>query len=305
MTDPIGCLAGCPPTLKACLQTGISDDDKDDVLGGQFIRLPNQSGESFEDFKLKAKENPEQLARVIEIVPIILTDKDAVDVLASIVPPLHDFLEAFFPSVEASVRRAQTMKSPAGDLQLILKKLVGSKPRVRQPPLHRLGLVCRLPVIQQQNDASSAQPPCTCTCCSLGPSVVQPGSNAESWLSMICLERLAFPLATREQLLERICKAAAHNVCHSLGMGHCHFYKCLMNVAYTGESFEHIPSYLCPVCLRKLWQCLRFDPLLRYQRLSSFWESRQALSQSKRWYDARLQRIKTRLISEFPFKDTK
>ncbi|KAF4752404.1 Archaemetzincin-1 [Perkinsus olseni] len=270
----------------------------------EITPLPNQSGESFEDFKLRAKENLAQPGRVIEIVPIILTDRDAVDVLASVVPPLHDFLEAFFPSVEASVRRAHTMKAPAGDLHSILKKL-GSKPRARQPPLHRLGLVCQLPSIQQQNDASSAQPPCTCTYCSLGPSVVQPGSNAESCLSMICLEKLAFPLATREQLLERICKAAAHNVCHSLGMGHCHFYKCLMNVAYTGESFEHIPSYLCPVCLRKLWQCLRFDPLRRYQSLSSFWESRQPSSHSKRWYDARLQRIKTRLISECPSKGTK
>ncbi|KAF4678860.1 hypothetical protein FOZ60_015961 [Perkinsus olseni] len=223
-------------------------------------RLPNQSGESFEDFKLRAKENLAQLARVIEIVPIILTDRDAVDVLASVVPPLHDFLEAFFPSVEASVRRAQTMKSPAGDLQLILKKLVGSKPRARQPPLHRLGLACRLPLIQRQNDASSAQPPCTCTCCSLGPSVVQPGSNAESWLSMICLEKLAFPLATRDFCAVDVRYNQRVWVCHSLGMGHCHFYKCLMNVAYTGESFEHIPSYLCPVCLRKLWQCLRFDP---------------------------------------------
>ncbi|KAF4697960.1 hypothetical protein FOZ63_033820 [Perkinsus olseni] len=205
-----------------------------------WTRLPNQSGESFEDFKLRAKENLAQLARVIEIVPIILTDRDAVDVLASVVPPLHDFLEAFFPSVEASVRRAQTMKSPAGDLQLILKKLVGSKPRARQPPLHRLGLACRLPLIQRQNDASSAQPPCTCTCCSLGPSVVQPGSNAESWLSMICLEKLAFPLATRDFCAVDVRYNQRVWVCHSLGMGHCHFYKCLMNVAYTGESFEHV-----------------------------------------------------------------
>eukprot|EP00051_Salpingoeca_urceolata_P018234 m.254804 g.254804 ORF g.254804 m.254804 type:complete len:302 (+) comp19150_c0_seq11:590-1495(+) len=56
----------------------------------------------------------------------------------------------------------------------------------------------------------------------------------------------------RSLTLLRTCKVFAHETCHLLGMRHCVYFKCLMQGSNHQEEGDSKPTYLCPVCLRKL-----------------------------------------------------
>ena len=52
------------------------------------------------------------------------------------------------------------------------------------------------------------------------------------------------------------------------------------------------PLFLCPVCLRKLWLCLRFDCVQRYLRLAEKCEAIGGYFESfATWYKERAQAI--------------
>lgn len=70
------------------------------------------------------------------------------------------------------------------------------------------------------------------------------------------------------EFLRRSCNLLTHELGHLYGLGHCIFNKCLMmGTAHLVEDFS-APSYLCPVCLRKLQCRLGFDVSGRYALLS-------------------------------------
>ena len=76
------------------------------------------------------------------------------------------------------------------------------------------------------------------------------------------------------KFLTRICKVMCHELCHMLSMKHCIYFDCLMNGSNHLQESDRRSIFLCPVCLRKLHHCIRFDIHKRYKNLLEFWKGR-------------------------------
>ena len=68
-------------------------------------------------------------------------------------------------------------------------------------------------------------------------------------------------------LLYRSCNTLVHEICHTFGLSHCIYYKCLMNGSNSLEEQLRRPLIECPVCLRKLYEVIGFDCKERYKKL--------------------------------------
>lgn len=75
------------------------------------------------------------------------------------------------------------------------------------------------------------------------------------------------------RLLKRAVKVMAHEIGHTLGMLHCIHFSCLMQGSMSAEESDTKPHEFCPVCLRKLFFQIEFDPLLRYEALIKWIEA--------------------------------
>lgn len=84
-----------------------------------------------------------------------------------------------------------------------------------------------------------------------------------------CLENYNCDVVTAK-LLWRACKVMSHEIGHMFGIKHCVYYNCAMNGSnHLAESDRRVPN-LCPICLRKLQEALKFDLADRYGALSKF-----------------------------------
>ena len=68
-------------------------------------------------------------------------------------------------------------------------------------------------------------------------------------------------------ILHRACSTFVHEICHTFGLNHCIYYKCLLNGSNNSEEQEKRPLIECPVCLRKLQYSIGFEPIERYKKL--------------------------------------
>ena len=74
------------------------------------------------------------------------------------------------------------------------------------------------------------------------------------------------------EYLRRSAKLLVHELLHLLLVGHCIYYKCLMNgTGHLVEDFAS-PSHLCGIDLRKLQFRLGFDIVQRYELLAEIWK---------------------------------
>ena len=79
---------------------------------------------------------------------------------------------------------------------------------------------------------------------------------------------------TREHpMLLRAVRVMCHEICHMFGMKHCVYFSCLMNGSNHAKEAISRPTFLCPVCLRKLYFVCSFDIRERYQGMLNFWEN--------------------------------
>ena len=76
------------------------------------------------------------------------------------------------------------------------------------------------------------------------------------------------------KFLERICKVMCHEFCHMFGLKHCIYFDCLMNGSNHLKEADRRSIFLCPVCLRKMHYCLKFDIEKRYKQIGEFWNGR-------------------------------
>ena len=69
----------------------------------------------------------------------------------------------------------------------------------------------------------------------------------------------------------RACKVLSHETGHCLGLSHCVFYHCCMNGANSMSEADSQSLYYCPLCDRKLWWNIGFDPVKRFRDLHAFY----------------------------------
>jgi len=76
---------------------------------------------------------------------------------------------------------------------------------------------------------------------------------------------------TEKLVLGRAAKVLTHEMGHMFGIHHCIHYECNMGGVNHLEEADATPMHLCPVCLRKLYHAVRFDPAERYEALAEFY----------------------------------
>jgi archaemetzincin len=89
-------------------------------------------------------------------------------------------------------------------------------------------------------------------------------------------------------LLFRSCKVLAHEAVHMFGLPHCIYYHCLMNGSNHLAESDARPLHLCPVCLKKLYYCIDFDPLVRYNNILQF-HLKNTFHEEAEWTQKRLE----------------
>lgn len=78
-----------------------------------------------------------------------------------------------------------------------------------------------------------------------------------------------------------------HEIGHMYGLSHCIYFECLMNGSNHLQEADKRPSFLCPLCLNKLYFIMRFDNEKRYRKMMDFWGSH-GLQAEVEWLQTRL-----------------
>lgn len=91
-------------------------------------------------------------------------------------------------------------------------------------------------------------------------------------------------------ILRRSCKVLVHEIGHIFGLQHCIYFKCVLNGSNHLEESDARPLHLCPVCLRKLQDSIKFDFVSRYANLLGFYR-RSGFDDEARWVENRIRWI--------------
>ena len=89
----------------------------------------------------------------------------------------------------------------------------------------------------------------------------------------------------------RSIKVMIHEIGHMFGMLHWVYYQCVMNGYMSAEEGHKRPCHLCPICLRKLWHNIGFDPLERFKAISKACEVNPNFNKEKEWYDGMIEHL--------------
>ena len=90
-------------------------------------------------------------------------------------------------------------------------------------------------------------------------------------------------------ILYRSCNTLTHEICHTFGLSHCIYYKCLLNGSNSSEEQIKRPLIECPICLRKLYEVIGFDCVERYKKMRDVCKSFGGYFEDTfNWYNNRL-----------------
>ncbi|MEK7951466.1 archaemetzincin [Luteolibacter soli] len=87
---------------------------------------------------------------------------------------------------------------------------------------------------------------------------------------------------TEKLVLGRAAKVLTHEMGHMFGIRHCVHYECIMGGVNHLAEADAAPMHLCPVCLRKLYYAVRFDPASRYEGLAKFYREN-GFKEEEKW----------------------
>ena len=90
--------------------------------------------------------------------------------------------------------------------------------------------------------------------------------------------------------LKRAMKVISHETGHAFGIRHCIHFHCLMNGSNHLNETDRAPLHFCPACLRKIHRGLKFDPVVRYQKLAAFLKEHKMAGEAE-WFEKRIKKI--------------
>ena len=77
-----------------------------------------------------------------------------------------------------------------------------------------------------------------------------------------------------------------HEISHMFGLRHCTYWRCVVAGSNHQDEADGSPLHLCPVCLRKLYSAIKFDPAAREDGLAAVF-SRLGIDDEAAWSAAR------------------
>jgi archaemetzincin len=77
-----------------------------------------------------------------------------------------------------------------------------------------------------------------------------------------------------------------HEISHMFGLTHCTYWRCVVAGANSQDEADRSPLHACPVCLRKLYSAITFDPAAREDALAAAF-ARLGLDDEAAWSAAR------------------
>ncbi|MDF9833960.1 archaemetzincin [Ereboglobus sp. PH5-5] len=94
-----------------------------------------------------------------------------------------------------------------------------------------------------------------------------------------------------KRMLWRSCHTLAHEIAHMFGLWHCVYYQCLINGSNTLAEADRQPQHACIICLRKLREVIRFDPVKRYRKLEAVYRKHDMTDEAE-WVKRQLAKVK-------------
>lgn len=98
-------------------------------------------------------------------------------------------------------------------------------------------------------------------------------------------------LADWEKMLRRSCHTLAHEIAHMFGLLHCVYYECLLKGSNNLAEADRQPQHACVICLRKLREAIKFDPVKRYRELEVFYRKHNMPAEAE-WVARQLGKVK-------------
>jgi archaemetzincin len=88
-------------------------------------------------------------------------------------------------------------------------------------------------------------------------------------------------------ILKRAVSTYLHETMHLFGLAHCIYYLCLMNGANCETEMDRPLVYLCPICLRKMYEVQNYDVIQIYQNILEL-SKKIGFQEEENWYENRL-----------------
>jgi archaemetzincin len=261
----LGELRDAPASLRAMLEPNAAFESLPNPQPREWLALHEEDGQTFDEY-VRTVTRPSAAERTIYLQPV----DDLVGLSATCLSTLAAFAGAFFrldvrvlPPLRLDPSTLTTRAAPdKGTPQVytgdILRRLLAGKPA---DALCVLGITAHdlypHPIVSFAfGEASATSRVGVCSVARYGPPFCEDAPGLQ-------------PGAMRR----RCCRVIAHEIGHMAGIGHCVYFRCLMNGSASLSESERRPLHLCPIDLRKLQWLLEFDLTERCRVLQRFWHA--------------------------------
>jgi len=277
----VGDLSGLNPSVREAFVAGDDFLAKRKPDAGDWLASHEEAGQSYGDF-LRAKANkPNGRRKVIYFQPLGEFDEEAPNLKV-----LQGYMEAYFMPLEVKFLKPRLMvdqrvrkRMNGVRQQFNSKDLLGWSYEILPKDAYAMLMVTMTDLYPGEGwnfvfgQASTKNRVGVFSFARYVPSFG--GAREEGWEGLV---------------LERAAKVMTHEMGHMFGIKHCVFYECNMNGVNHKAEMDAAPMNLCPVCLRKLYEACKFDPVKRYRELGVFY-GKQGFGEEKEFVEKRVGRI--------------
>ena len=233
---------------------------------GDWLDEHKEPGQSIARFSTGPRCHPIPRKNVIYIQPLEFNEDQPID--ADLLKTLSEYASLFF---DLPVKLLKPVRDVEGKREL--KAVTRRMGDYTEEPQACASEILEVLKGLKPKDAFSI---CAITLCDIYPSeeynFVFGHASLMDETGVYSLARY-LPETTERPLLLRAIRVMCHEMCHMFGIKHCIYFSCLMNGSNHADEAVNRPTFLCPVCLRKLHFVCKFDIQARYEKLLMFWEN--------------------------------